>query len=86
MLLVVGDCWRAEACKLNLPERSGCALDILITNKVRSKANCDLSSKVHGSVLVGLSGRIICSNRQQYAHAIKYVIWALLSASSMREQ
>jgi len=35
---------------------------------------------------VGLSGRIICSHRQQRAHAIKYVIWALLSASSTREQ
>ena len=35
---------------------------------------------------MGLSGGIICSNLQQHAHALNYVIWALLSASSTREQ
>jgi hypothetical protein len=46
----------------------------------------DDTPQIQGHALVGLSGGIICSNRQQRAHAIKYVIWALLNASTTRER
>ena len=51
-----------------------------------AKRICDFTPQAQGHVLLGLSDGIIRSNRQQCVHATNYDIWALLSASSMREQ